>query len=169
MPTNHTTNYNLSQWEPADQVRRVDFNADNAKIDAAIQAVNVKVDGKADVSALEALTQKVTAQETTLAEHTASMTKLGNCILDIRSYRGGGSGEQSFTFAHQPIVVFVVGDSSCMMMAYGNSKAAVLSGGTSSAEASLFWVGNTLTWQDTGGCNTRNMTYRVVALLNAAN
>ena len=35
---NHTTNYALSQWEPGDPVQRADFNADNAKIDAALAA-----------------------------------------------------------------------------------------------------------------------------------
>ena len=32
----HTTNYNLNQWDADDVVRREDFNADNAKIDAAL-------------------------------------------------------------------------------------------------------------------------------------
>ena len=36
---NHTTNYNLNQWEAEDAVRREDFNADNAAIDAALKAV----------------------------------------------------------------------------------------------------------------------------------
>ena len=36
MATNQTTNYQLNQWEPTDQVLRTDFNADNAKIDAAL-------------------------------------------------------------------------------------------------------------------------------------
>ena len=36
MATNQTTNYQLNQWEPTDQVQRTDFNADNAKIDAAL-------------------------------------------------------------------------------------------------------------------------------------
>ena len=31
-----TTNYNLNQWEAVDPVRREDFNADNAAIDAAL-------------------------------------------------------------------------------------------------------------------------------------
>lgn len=35
-----TTNYNLNQWEADDVVRREDFNADNAKIDAAIKAAS---------------------------------------------------------------------------------------------------------------------------------
>ena len=34
----HTTNYNLNQWEANDRVTRADFNADNAKIDAALAA-----------------------------------------------------------------------------------------------------------------------------------
>lgn len=36
MSTNQTPNYALSQWEAGDQVLRADFNADNAKIDAAL-------------------------------------------------------------------------------------------------------------------------------------
>ena len=36
MATNYTTNYQLNQWEPTDQVLRTDFNADNAKLDAAL-------------------------------------------------------------------------------------------------------------------------------------
>ena len=36
MASNFTTNYQLNQWEPTDQVLRTDFNADNAKLDAAL-------------------------------------------------------------------------------------------------------------------------------------
>lgn len=36
MATNQTTNYQLNQWQPTDAVQRVDFNADNAKVDAAL-------------------------------------------------------------------------------------------------------------------------------------
>ena len=35
-----TTNYNLNQWEDGDVVRREDFNADNAAIDAALKSVS---------------------------------------------------------------------------------------------------------------------------------
>lgn len=31
-----TANYQLSQWEPSDRILREDFNADNAKVDAAL-------------------------------------------------------------------------------------------------------------------------------------
>lgn len=36
MASNYTTNFGLCQWEAADQVQRTEFNADNAKIDAAL-------------------------------------------------------------------------------------------------------------------------------------
>ena len=36
MATNQTTNYQLNQWEPTDAVQRVEFNQDNAKVDAAL-------------------------------------------------------------------------------------------------------------------------------------
>ena len=40
MSTNHTPNYSLCQWEGADKVIRADFNADNAKIDAALAGLS---------------------------------------------------------------------------------------------------------------------------------
>lgn len=43
MPTNQTANYALNQWVKSDQVQMEDFNADNAKIDAAVKAVADRV------------------------------------------------------------------------------------------------------------------------------
>ena len=45
MATNQTTNYELNQWLSTDQVLRTDFNADNAKIDAALAALSQLVTG----------------------------------------------------------------------------------------------------------------------------
>ncbi len=36
---NYTQHYQFNQWEASDKVQRTDFNADNAKIDAAIRGV----------------------------------------------------------------------------------------------------------------------------------
>lgn len=36
MPSNFTEHYQLSQWVKSDRVKMEDFNADNAKIDAAL-------------------------------------------------------------------------------------------------------------------------------------
>ena len=44
MATNYTTNYDLCQWESTDQVLRTDFNADNAKVDAALTALEAAKD-----------------------------------------------------------------------------------------------------------------------------
>ena len=43
MSTNHTTNYDLCQWEATDQVLRTDFNEDNAKLEAALSSLEERV------------------------------------------------------------------------------------------------------------------------------
>ena len=47
MATNHTTNYELSQWRSDDQVLRADFNADNVKLDAALANLAQELDLRA--------------------------------------------------------------------------------------------------------------------------
>ena len=59
MATNQTTNCQLNQWEPADQVLRTDFNADNAKVDAALKSLSDQVVQKANQSALNTLISAV--------------------------------------------------------------------------------------------------------------
>ena len=66
MSTNHTTNYDLNQWEGTDKVLRTEFNADNAKIDAALKA-------NADAIAAEAAARE--AADTALAA--------GNCFVKL--------------------------------------------------------------------------------------
>ena len=56
MSTNHTTNYNLCQWLATDQVKRTDFNEDNAKIDAALADLE---SSKADQAALNAASARI--------------------------------------------------------------------------------------------------------------
>ena len=59
MSTNYTNNYNLCQWEASDKVLRTDFNADNAKIDAALAQLNrytASVEQKTDTLANSAYT-----------------------------------------------------------------------------------------------------------------
>lgn len=38
-----TTNYQLPKWEKSDRIRMADFNADNAKIDAALASFNSRL------------------------------------------------------------------------------------------------------------------------------
>ena len=73
MASNHTTNYNLNQWEGTDKVLRTDFNEDNAKIDAALKtnadaiaaetaARTAAVSSKADAATVAALSQTVSGK-----------------------------------------------------------------------------------------------------------
>ena len=85
MATNYTTNYQLNQWEPTDQVLRTDFNADNAKLEAA------------------------------LVEHAAALSCRGNCQVYLHTYTGTGtSGPLSYTFPHKPMLFMVQGGDSWM-------------------------------------------------------
>ena len=87
MATNQTTNYQLNQWEPTDQVLRTDFNADNAKVDAALADL---AENKADQADLDALSGAVTGLASTVAGHTTALTALGNCEIQVTSYVGTG-------------------------------------------------------------------------------
>ncbi|WP_298025316.1 hypothetical protein [uncultured Dysosmobacter sp.] len=46
MASNHTQHYSLSQWQATDEVVRTDFNADNAKIDAALHGLEENKPGR---------------------------------------------------------------------------------------------------------------------------
>ena len=47
---NHTTNYNLNQWEADDRITREDFNADNAAIDAALKTIADSAEGGTEIA-----------------------------------------------------------------------------------------------------------------------
>ena len=46
---NHTTNYNLPQWEDADRVTRGDFNGAMQSIDAAVKSLSDAAGAKAEI------------------------------------------------------------------------------------------------------------------------
>ena len=82
-----TTNYQLNQWAKSDRVMMDDFNADNAKIDAALKA-------NADA----------------IAETAAAC---GNCRIVYGSYVGNGqygsSNPKTLTFDGTPLFVALSG------------------------------------------------------------
>ena len=64
MATNHTINYQLNQWEPTDQVLRTDFNADNAKIDAALKGLrDIIISGDLLLQAFDQYDQQISSLE----------------------------------------------------------------------------------------------------------
>ena len=66
MAANQTANYDLNQWEPTDQVLRTDFNADNAKLDAALL-------NKAEAAELESVSSSISVLSAAVAEHTTAL------------------------------------------------------------------------------------------------
>ena len=127
MSTNHTPNYSLSQWERSDKVQMDDFNADNARIDAALAA-------KADKSALNSLSS-------TVSGHAAALAGKGNCRIVCHTYIGNGcSGGNSPTvirFSGQPLFAVISNGQAMVLAAYG------LSNGTALVAS---WSGNTLSF-----------------------
>ena len=155
MSTNHTTNYDLNQWEGTDKVLRTEFNADNAKIDAALKA-------NADA----------------IAANMSAMEHKGNCQLWMTSYVGTGetgyNETNRITFPKQPYVVIIQG--------VGGERFLVLRGsiGYQAMAGKIYggdimWEGNTLSWSYTASnispelpqFNRVGATYLVLALLPA--
>lgn len=174
MPTNKTNNYNLSQWAANDRVLREDFNADNAKIDAALAATAAKADvltsGKADATALAA---EVQARTSAVAALNTKVAKLGNCTIYHTSYVGDGQDSRTLTFPKKPLAVFILGGN-CFFRyiagaAYAISSAPMAYG----AGCTVQWEGNSMTWtipatDSRSFCaNTNREKYYVVALMDA--
>ena len=119
MASNYTEHYDLCQWETTDQVQRTDFNADNAKVDAALNTLAGQVAEKADGDDLAALSE-------TVAEVSAGM---GNCDMELLTYTGTGAMGQSsptrITFSVLPDAFLVVGDLA-ILLGRGGVKEAIL-------------------------------------------
>ena len=79
----HTQNYQLSRWEKDDRIMMEDFNADNAKLDAALSA---KADAE-DVTALAETVAALTASAFALsAASMVSLSALKSSIMMRSSF-----------------------------------------------------------------------------------
>jgi len=123
MPSNFTPNYQLNQWEADDQVLRVDFNADNAKLDAALKAeadaraaavkavdqrVNELSAGKADISvaaSLSALQGTVTALQAAVGQKQDAVSAVR---IAVGSYVGNNASSRYISVGFQPKAVLVI-------------------------------------------------------------
>lgn len=95
MASNHTSNYNLNQWEPEDKVIRTEFNEDNQKIDTALGELAANVGGKADQSDLEAVSSQLTSLSATVPK------------LAYGTYSGNNASSRTINVGFTPKVVFV--------------------------------------------------------------
>ena len=174
MPSTYTSNYRLNQWEPGDKVLRTDFNADNAKIDAALA-------GKAEVSALEALSKTVDAKadksaldslKSTVSSHTSSLSRKGNCTICFDTYTGtgkyGSSGSTTCTFPGKPLfVVFCDGRST--IMAVNGAGVVFNRDGTGSDALTASWSSRSVSLNSISNAgsqmNVQGREYTVLALI----
>lgn len=142
-----TENYQLNQWNKTDRIQMEDFNADNAKIEAAL---------------------------TELAEQAAQIDKCGNCMVYHTSYTGtgssGSSGACSLTFPSKPLLVVVTGASSFGVFVAGTNTMYVVTNATSFCNASLSNGEKTLNWSTSNAVSQMNLsgtTYYATALMSA--
>ena len=194
MATNQTTNYQLNQWEPTDAVQRVDFNADNAKLDTALKslsdqvvqkanqsAVNTlitAVNQKADASTVSALSSllnsEVSQRQSADSELQSSILLKGNCEIYHTSYVGDGTNIKSFTFPHKPLLVLAMGDYRMLMVIQGTNLVIGYAYDDAGGFSPATWEGNTLSWNMAEGyggvsygLNVKGNTYHLIALMSA--
>ena len=168
MPSNQTSNYQLNQWERSDKVQMEDFNADNAKIDAALGTLATRVSQKAEQSALQ-------AEADARAAAITSLSQSRNCRAVVITYTGtGGAGKDhpnTFTFDHKPLFIHVGGEEAAGFSAV-RGQPTTLSFRTETARHIAFiWSGNNVSWYETGGSaplyqlNIAGKTYHLFAVL----
>ena len=136
MSTNHTTNYNLCQWEATDQVLRTDFNEDNAKIDAALATIPQIAIGTYIGNG--SASQKISLSFTPKA--------VFFCSSDGKTYIGTGSG-----YLWGGLAV----SGSALQMS-GNSAAAIITGG-------FMVFQTTISDYSSIACNRSGQTYHYIA------
>ena len=169
MASNYTSNYGLCQWEANDKVLRSEFNGDNAKIDAAISAVDSRVDGKASTSALNSLKNTVNSLSTTITGQGNTLEKKGNCQVVVSTYTGDGKNSRTHTFPKKPVMFFIIGNA-LMFVGYGSTWAMNHDGSfainTAWSGASVTLSVNAITNQARAIANVNGKTYQIIALYN---
>ena len=96
MPSNQTPNYNLNQWSKDDRVLMEDFNADNAKIDAALQT-----EAGIRAAAVDALTKSLNQK----ADHAAVAAKVS---IITGAYTGNRKASRVIDLGCQPKAVLLM-------------------------------------------------------------
>ena len=190
MATNQTTNYQLNQWEPTDAVQRVEFNADNAKVDTALKSLSDQVIQKADQSALNtlisAVNQKADAstvsslssllnseisqrQEADSSLQTA-LTLKGNCQIYYGTYIGDGKSSRTLTFERRPLLVLIQGGNLICRAIQGNQYMMCRTNGQGGTTCPAIWTENSLKFNgasDDYAPNSQGGTYYLVTLMAA--
>ena len=179
MPSSQTPNYKLSQWSKSDRVQMEDFNADNAKIDGALKAQDAAL--AAEASARQsAIAAEADARNSAVAQLTALVSQRGNCKIWTTTYAGsdryGSANPCTLNFPGRPLMVFIGEcggdeDASGMFACILQGQKLTFAQSHYYSALSLTWGERSLSWYNhasaTEQLNSRQYTYRVVALLEA--
>ena len=157
MPNSQTPNYKLNQWAKSDRIQMEDFNADNAKLDAALKS-------EAD------------ARCTADSAINTQLAKKGNCWLWTYFYTGDGtygrSNPKTFTLPSKPVVVmvFALDYTSCMLLPYGCQRGTTV-GQAVDHTCELTWTSNSVSLVSIQGAhhqmNAENNSYMLAVLIAA--
>ena len=173
MATNQTANYDLNQWLSTDQVLRTDFNADNAKLDAAlagkaeaetVSALQTAVAAKAEQTAVDALSAQVAALPRIAAGTyvgTGTSDSSGPCRLDFTDSLG-----------RPPQLVVVrpqagMGDGLVLLQGMTESMDALSGNYGSGSNNTVSWSGASVSWYAQYAAsqfNTKGETYYYFAI-----
>ena len=110
-----TEHYQLNQWDAADQVKRTDFNEDNAKLDAALAGLS---SSKADSTSVNAALEELRATDAAKANSSSvnsqfstvnsRLTALeGRVEVRTGSYMGDGESSKTISLGFTPRAVLV--------------------------------------------------------------
>lgn len=138
----HTTNYNLPQWEASDTIKRSDVNGAMSTLDAAVKAVADTVAGGATVV-------------------------YGSYVGNGKS---GSLYPNTLTFAKKPLLVFIANDFQAVFL-QGARYATAYYDANSGKTNFLSWYDTTLRWYANNAIsqlNTNGDTYYYVAILENA-
>ena len=190
MASNYTEHYDLCQWEATDAVQRVEFNADNAKVDAALKALSDQVVQKANQSAvntvISAVNQKADAAtvnslssllNSEIAQRQegdgalqSALTLKGNCEIYYGTYIGDGKSSRTLTFERRPLLVLIQGGNLICRAIQGNQYMMCRTNGQGGTTCPAIWTENSLKFNgasDDYAPNSQGGTYYMVTLMAA--
>ena len=141
-----TANYGLNQWDAGDRILREDFNADNARVDAALAE-----------------------QGAELATHAAQLALLGNAAVYNESFKGTGTTTVTRTFPGKPVAIIVGSTTGYQFVASRGMEQAYPHYSNGMVTVSLTWGDRSITWSgssSSNAMNSGNSTYHIAVLLD---
>ncbi|MFI3250123.1 MAG: hypothetical protein R3Y07_04105 [Eubacteriales bacterium] len=98
MSTNYTPNYDLCQWEPEDQVNRLEFNEDNLKTEQALNSL---------VAQIATLSSQIQETNAYIQQVESTVFSSNNLPFVVGSYTGNGATSITVNLGFKPSLVML--------------------------------------------------------------